>query len=206
MTEKNYNPEQRSKKPMKKMETTQKVKVKNKIIKDIEKDGKVPDKIVVKEEKIAEKVEKQDEVKKIQKPHIKKSEAIMNSYNLPISLKKSVAICKFIKGKTIEDSQRYLEQVVRIKKAIPMTGEIPHRKGNMMSGRFPVNTAKEFMLLLKSLLGNCTMNGLEDPIIVEAIANKAPAPYGRFGSWQRKRTHVRLVARDRKNKLKSIKK
>ena len=109
-----------------------------------------------------------------------------------------MAICKFIKGKTIEDAQKYLEEVTRVKKAIPMKGEIPHRKGKMMSGRFPVNAAKQFIVLLKSLAGNSTMNSIDDPVIVEAIANKAPRPYGRFGSWQRKRTHIKLVAREKK--------
>jgi len=209
MTEKDYNPEQRNKKAMKKAAVSQKVKVKKDIIQDIEKGGKVSEKVAEKEEKIAEKVEKQEEkkeeVKKPQKPKVKKSEAVMNSYNVPISTKKSMAICKFIKGKTIEDAQKYLQDVIRVKKAIPMKGEIPHRKGKMMSGRFPVNTAKPFITLLKSLAGNTTMNGIDDPIIVEAIANKAPRPYGRFGSWQRKRTHVKLVARE-KNAIKSKKK
>ena len=116
-----------------------------------------------------------------------------------------MAICKFIKGKTIEDAQNYLADVIRVKKAIPMRGEIPHRKGKMMSGRFPVNASKYFVTLLKSLTGNCIMNGIEDPVIVEATPNKAPRPYGRFGSWQRKRTHIKLVARDKK-KIKSKKK
>jgi len=192
MTEKDYNPEQRNKKAMKKAATSQKVKAKKEVVKEVK------DKIAKEVPKIEKAVEKKEEVKKPQKPIVKKSEAVMNSYNVPISTKYSMAICKFIKGKTIEDAQKYLEDVIRVKKAIPMKGEIPHRKGKMMSGRFPVNASKHFITLLKSLAGNCTMNGIEDPVIVEAIPNKAPRPYGRFGSWQRKRTHIKLVARDKK--------
>ncbi len=194
MTEKDYNPEQRNKKAMKKAATSQKAKVKKEVVKEVK------DKIAKEVEKI-EKPEEKKEVKP-QKPKVKKEEAIMNSYNVPISTKYSMAICRFIKGKTIEDAQKYLEEVIRVKKAIPMKGEIPHRKGKMMSGRFPVNASKQFITLLKSLTGNATMNGLDDPVIVEAVANKAPRPYGRFGSWQRKRTHIKLVARDKK-KIKS---
>lgn len=207
MTEKDYNPEQRNKKAMKKAATSQKLKVKKEIIKDIEKGGKVSENVANNEEKKVEKQEeKKEEVKKPQKLIVKKSEAIMNSYNVPISTKYSMAICKFIKGKTIEDAQKYLEEVSRLKKIIPMKGEIPHRKGKIMSGRFPVNASKQFIVLLKSLTGNSTMNGLDDPIIVEAVANKAPRPYGRFGSWKRKRTHIKLVARDKKTIKSKVKK
>lgn len=213
MTEKNYNPKQKEKKAMKKAEIADKVK--SNIIKDVEKGG-IPEKIAKKEEKIAEQVEekleekvearteeKKPEEKKseLKKPK-KKEEAVVNSHSLPISTKKSVAICKFIKGKTIVDAQAYLEQVVAGKKAIPMKGEIPHRKGKMMSGGFPKNAAKHFIILLKALTGNSNVNGIDDPVIVEAMANLASRPFGRFGRWKRKRTHIKLKAREKKEKKK----
>jgi ribosomal protein L22 len=202
MTEKNYNPQQKEKKAMKKAEVA--TKVKKEIIKDIEKKNKVPEKIAKKEEKIAEKIaeketteEKKPEPKQT-KPKVKKKEAVVNSYNLRISTKKAAAICRFIQGKTIEHSQAYLEEVIKGKKAIPMKGEIPHRKGRMMSGGFPKNAAKEFIILLKSLAGNSIVNGIDNPIIVSAVANLASRPYARFGRWRRKRTHIKLVAKERK--------
>ena len=213
MTEKNYNPKQKQKKAMKKVEVA--TKVKKEIIKDIEAKDKVPERVAKKEEKIAEEVakkevsEKKEEKKpepKKTKPKVKKNEAVVNSYTLPISTKKSAAICRFIKGKTIEDSQAYLEEVIKRKKAIPMKGEIPHRKGKMMSGGFPKNAAKHFIILLKSLAGNSIVNGIDNPVIVEAVANLASRPYARFGRWRRKRTHVRLVAKEKKIKLKEKKK
>jgi ribosomal protein L22 len=190
---------------MKKTEAA--TKVKKEIIKEIEGKNKVPEKIAEKEEKIAEEVSEKEikekvEEKKPTKPKVKKKEAIVNSYNLPISTKKSAAICKFIKGKTIEFSQSYLEEVVKGKKAIPMKGEIPHRKGKMMSGRFPKNAAKHFIVLLKSLTGSSNINGIDNPIIVEAIANIAARPYARFGRWRRKRTHIKLVAKEKKGEKK----
>jgi len=202
MTEKNYNPKQKQKKAMKKAEVA--AKVKKEVIKDIEKKGEVSEKIAKKEEKIAEEMVKKEEKKeekpepKKTKPKVKKNEAVVNSYNLPISTKKSAAICRFIKGKTIEESQNYLEDVIKEKKAIPMKGEIPHRKGRMMSGGFPKNAAKHFIVLLKSLAGNSTVNEIDNPVIVEAVANLASRPYARFGRWRRKRTHIKLVAKEKK--------
>lgn len=52
-------------------------------------------------------------------------------------------------------------------------------------------------MLLKSLNANSAVNGLEEPYISTAIANKAPQPYRRFGSRRFKRTHVYLEAREK---------
>ncbi|MEM3091062.1 MAG: uL22 family ribosomal protein [Candidatus Pacearchaeota archaeon] len=130
----------------------------------------------------------------------KKEESIVNAYNLPISTKVAVAICRFIKGKKIQDAISDLEQVIRLKKAIPMTGEIPHRKGKIMSGRFPKSASKEFIRVLKNLLANANYNNIENPIIFEAIPNKGSRPYGRFGTVRRKRTHLKIIAKSLINK------
>lgn len=138
----------------------------------------------------------------VKKPIKKKTEAVVNAKSLPISTKHSMAICKFIKGKTINDCIEYLEQVVVGKKAMPMRGEIPHRKGKMMSGRFPKNASQQFVKLLRSLGANARENNLDEPIISEAIANYAARPRGKFGRTQKKRTHVTIKVKERKIKNK----
>jgi hypothetical protein len=77
-----------------------------------------------------------------------------------------------------------------------------------MSGRYPLEPVKHFIKLLKSLQSNSNMNGLDEPIIVEAIANQAYRPFGRFGRVRRKRTHVSLKTMEKKlvPKRKKIKK
>lgn len=165
--------------------------------KEIEKSEKL------KEEKTRGKKEPKKEKSKTIKP--KKTEVFVNAKNVPISTKHSMAICKFIKYKKIEDAMNDLEQVLKIKKAVPMKGEIPHRKGKGMSsgsGRFPVKSAKNFIVLLKSLSGNAAYNGIEEPIIIEAVANLGKRPYGRFGRVRKKRTHVKLVAKSKLEKKK----
>jgi len=141
---------------------------------------------------------KKDEKKQV--PKVKKSEAIVNGVNIPISTKDATAICRFIKNKKIAKAVEDLEQVVLGKKAVPMKGEIPHRKGRIMSGRFPKKSSKHFIILLKSLAANA--NELDDPVIVEAIANLASRPYGRFGRTKKKRTHVKIKAKDKFKKEK----
>ena len=50
--------------------------------------------------------------------------------------------------------------------------------------------------MLKSLASNSIQDGLEDPIIVEAVANIGARPFGRAGI-RRKRTHIKIVAENK---------
>lgn len=152
------------------------------------------------EEKPKEKP-KVEEPKTAEKP--KKTEAVVRGKNIPISTKHSAAICKFIKNKRIEDAISDLEQVMRLKKSVPMKGEVPHRKGRgVMSGKFPQRAVSRFIILLKSLVANSNHNGLENPVITEAVSNIGERPYGRFGWVRKKRSHVRITAKSKKIKEK----
>ena len=185
MTEKNYNPEQKHAKNMEK----------------INKANKTDDKKILETPKNEVKVEKPNEevkkeVKKTEKQ--KKTEAIVRGMNLPISSKQSFAICKFIKNKEINRAINELEEILAHKRALPMKGEIPHRRGKgMMSGRYPQNSVKEFIKLLKSLNANATANEMSNPFICEAQGNFASRPFGRFGRVRKKRSHVTILAKEK---------
>jgi ribosomal protein L22 len=148
----------------------------------------------VKEEPTKE-APKKLEVKKIDKP--KKTEAKVGVQSAPISTRHCVALCNFVKRKDIERAIRELEEVVAKTRALPMKGEFAHRHGKgMMSGKYPQVSTKYFIKLLKSLQSNANANDIKNPIIVEAIANLAPRPMGRFGTYTRKRTHIMLLAKN----------
>ena len=161
----------------------------------------------VKKETETKPVEKK---KESSKPKVKKTEVIVNSRDLPISTKYSIAICKFILKKSPGDAIRDLEDVIAQKKAVPMNNlEVPHRKGKgIAGGRFPQTAAKQFITVLKSLIGNANVGDMDEPIITEAIANLASRPYGRFGRHKKKRTHLTIKAKEKKliSKTKSKKK
>jgi len=173
--------------------------------KDLEKEKTEEKKEEIKKESSGD--EKKEEKKPVQtKPKVKKTEASVNETSIPVSTKHSVAICKFIKGKKIENAIADLEKVILQKKAVPMKGEIPHRKG-MMSGRYPKKAGEYFVKILKRLAGNANVNEINDPVITTAIANLGSRPYGRFGRVRRKRTHVKLIAkegREKKNRTKKV--
>jgi len=69
--------------------------------------------------------------------------------------------------------------------------EVPHRKGNIMAGRYPINTSKEFIKMLKQLKANASVNNIESPVISLAVANRASRP-NRRGGVRAKRANVYL--------------
>ena len=161
-----------------------------------------------KDKKLKDSEEKQETKEELKKetgePKIKKSEAVTNGKNLPISVKHSIAICNFIRGKDIDLAINELEEVVKLKKPIPMRGEIPHKKG-IMSGRYPIKAAKEFIILLKGLKANALINEIElEKYKIACKANIASRPHRRFGRGRFKRTHatIKLIQRKKKTKEK----
>ena len=148
------------------------------------------------EEKAVQKTEEKprEEAKKKEAPKIKRTEARVNARDIPISTKKSSDICRFVRGKKIKVAIKELEEILAFKRSLPMRGEIPHRKGPIMSGRYPQRAIKNFIVLLKSLGANAA--DLDDPVIVEAFANSGSRPYGRYGRTRMKITHVNLLAID----------
>ena len=132
--------------------------------------------------------------------------AVANGYSQRISAKYSFAICKMIKRKEIDTAIEELEQVAKMKKAVPMHGlEVGHKPGNMAGGKYPVKAARAFIDLLKSLKTNATNAMIERPVITIAMANKASRPFRRAGT-RGKRTHVHLEAREKTKLSKQVKK
>ncbi|MFA5173773.1 MAG: uL22 family ribosomal protein [Candidatus Pacearchaeota archaeon] len=138
----------------------------------------------------------------------KKTEAKVSGRDLPISTKHAIAICDYIRGKDIETAIKMLEPVLTLKKAIPMKGEIGHRKGKMMTGRYPINAVEEIIKLLKSLNSNAIANELEiEKYVLYCKPNVASRPYKKFGRGRFKRSHVelKLILPVKKNKEKNKK-
>lgn len=157
------------------------------------------------EKKVEEKTTEQPVKKEVKtQAKTKREEVKVSGRDVTSSTKVAVAICKFIKNKELAKAIEDLEQVTLLKKAVPMKGEIPHRKGKMMSGRFPERAAREFIMLVKSLQSNANNHDIEEPVIVEAIANIAQRPFAKGGRARKKRSHITLVARDKKT-IKKVK-
>ena len=144
--------------------------------------------------------QKPEEKKKAEQKKVKKELAFIKMSGLPISTKHSIALCRFIKGKTIERALEEMEKVAGGKLAVRMKGEIPHRHGiGMMSGRYPINAAKIFVKVLKSLEGNASVSGINEPVITLASASWGSRPMKR-GGMKFKRTYLYIEAREGRGK------
>ncbi len=159
------------------------------------------------EQKTKQEKKKEEKKKKKEKNLI----GIAKGKDLPISTKYAVAICSFIKGKKPQEAITLLEQVLKKKIAVPMKGEIPH-KPNMPkgkpSGKYPIRASKVFIKLLRNLIANTTIKGLDidSLIITKAIANKAARPSRgtriAFGRKHFKRSHIELETQGIKIEIK----
>ncbi|MFH1425754.1 MAG: hypothetical protein ABIG28_03460 [archaeon] len=162
---------------------------------------------ITKDEAEAKTSLKKDKDKSKEKPIPKKEEAIARGQNLPFSKKHGMYICSFIKNKSIDKAIKDLLPVLELKTAIPFKGEIPHRKGKIMSGRYPVKATKYFINLLKALKGNIIVNGMEieKTKIYLASTSWARRPARREGR-SAKRVNIILKAKEFKENKEEEKK
>ena len=126
-------------------------------------------------------------------PENERKEVVVRARDAGISTKHAMAISKFIKHKHIDYSIKFLEDVIAMKKAVPMKGEIPHRKG-IGIGRYPIKAAGFFIGLLKNLKANANaLNVDASKLVIEAKADRASRPR-KPGKYHRrfKRTHLEI--------------
>lgn len=123
---------------------------------------------------------------------------------LPVSRKNTTMVCKAVRGLTVPKAKALLEDVMKFKKAIPFTRynkEVPHRKGPMACGRYPVKTCKHVLDIIKSAEANAQFKGLStgNLVVKHASAQKGPTTmsFGRRRTLA-KRTHVEVVVEERK--------
>lgn len=116
-----------------------------------------------------------------------------------ISFKKSIELAKRLRGMMSDRAERYLDEVIALKAAVPFTrftNGAGHRRGAMGPGKYPVKAASSFRELLKQCVANAENKGLGTPLkIISLIPQQAARPvrYGRKRGHQSKRTHVEIV-------------
>jgi len=138
-------------------------------------------------------------------------EATLNAKNLEISTKISVEICNFLRYKDINKAKAALERVIEKKQAVPYkryNKEIPHRRGQIMSGRFPIKASKVILKLLDSVAANAQQKGMSSNLYISHISShKASSQYhhSRHRGRVMKRTHLNLIVKESKKKAKPTK-
>ncbi len=129
-------------------------------------------------------------------------------YEMPISFKHAVEICREIRGKKISEAKKFLEDVIAMRRPVPFRKykkKVPHRRGlqGWYAGRYPQKAAKYILKVLRNLEANAEYKGLDldKLVIVHAQAQKGrvikrymPRAFGRATPRFQQLTTVQLVA------------
>lgn len=130
---------------------------------------------------------------------------------LNMSPKHSIEIAGFIRHQRVNNAIAYLNEVVRLKKAIPFrhfNRNVAHKRGlpgNWDAGRYPVKASKEFIRVLESVKKNAEYLGLdaENLEIIHASANRGraqkaffPRAMGRASPKVRESVNIEIIVRE----------
>jgi large subunit ribosomal protein L22 len=130
---------------------------------------------------------------------------------LNMSPKHSIEISTFIRHQRVNDAIAYLNEVVKLKKAIPFrrfNRNVAHKRGlpgNWDAGRYPVKASKAYIRVLESVKKNAEYLGLdaENLEIIHASANRGraqkaffPRAMGRATPKVRESVNVEVVVRE----------
>jgi len=129
-------------------------------------------------------------------------------YEMPISFKHAVEICRELRGKKLEEAKKILEDVIALRRPIPFKRykkKVAHKSGlhKWYAGRYPQKAAKYILKVLKNLEANAIYKGLDVSklVIVHAQAKKGriikrymPRAFGRATPKFKVLTTVEFVA------------
>ncbi len=131
---------------------------------------------------------------------------------LPISYKQSYEVAKALRGKTLQKAKRFLEEVIAMKRPVPMTrfnADTGHKHG-IAAGRYAVNTCTHILKLIKGAEANAQFKGLSTANLVvrHIAAQHGPTSYryGRHRRIQAKRAHLEVVLKEVKQQASEQKK
>ncbi len=125
---------------------------------------------------------------------------------LPISLKQSVELCRFIKNKNVNEAKKLLQKTIDRKLAVPFrkfNRDLGHKK-KTGPARYPKKASKAFMNIIENVEANAQFKGLNTSnlIITHVSSHKASKSlhFGRKSRRKMKRTNIEIVVEERVRK------
>ncbi|ASJ02226.1 50S ribosomal protein L22 [Thermococcus profundus] len=129
--------------------------------------------------------------------------------DLRISPKHSVELLREIRGMMLNDALRYLDDVIALKRPVPMkrhNDSQGHKPGRGFGpGRYPVKVAKAVKKILLNAKNNAEQKGLDvDRLkIIHAAAHRGPVlrgyiprAFGRATPFNEQTTHIEVVVEE----------
>ncbi len=130
--------------------------------------------------------------------------------DLPISRKKSMELCRALRGMELQDAKDYLEDIIALKRPVPFrryTSGAGHKKG-IGPGKYPVKVAKYVLKVIENAESNAEYNGMEtDNLYIKSIAAHTgrvykgymPRAHGRWTAWDEKTTNIEVILESRED-------
>ncbi|GAB6136116.1 50S ribosomal protein L22 [Thermococcus prieurii] len=129
--------------------------------------------------------------------------------DLRISPKHSVELLREIRGMMLNDALRYLDDVINLRRPVPMkrfNDSQGHKPGKGFGpGRYPVKVAKAVKKILLNAKNNAEQKGLDvDRLkIIHAAAHRGPVlrgyiprAFGRATPFNEETTHIEIVVEE----------
>ncbi|WP_297436767.1 50S ribosomal protein L22 [Thermococcus sp.] len=129
--------------------------------------------------------------------------------DLRMSPKHTVELLREIRGMMVNDALRYLDDVIALKRPVPMkrfNDSQGHKPGRGFGpGRYPVKVAKAVKRILLNAKNNAEQKGLDvDRLkVIHAAAQRGPVlrgyipkAYGRATPFNEQTTHVEIVVEE----------
>ncbi len=132
--------------------------------------------------------------------------------DLRVSFKEMVELVRELRGRSLEDARRILEDVISLRRPVPFKRYkkgVGHRRQlqGWKAGRYPVKAAKLVMKLLKSAEANAEQKGLDtERLFIRHIAAQQgpklrrffPRAFGRATPKIEQLVHVEVVLEERR--------
>jgi large subunit ribosomal protein L22 len=131
----------------------------------------------------------------------------------PISPKHAIEIARFVRGKSLDEAEAYLHDVVVLKKAIPFkrfNRNVAHKPGlvGWDAGRYPKKASEVFLRLFNSVRKNAEYSGLdtESLRIIHVTANRGirrrsfmPRAMGRATPKDRQTVNIEMIVSEQES-------
>ncbi len=123
---------------------------------------------------------------------------------IPISPKMSREICGMIRGMKVEQAVKALEEVIDLKRAVPLkryNKRVSHKPG-VGPGRYPQKAAGEILKVIRSAMSNAEYKGLDvDGMVLttvtasrgRTIPGHMPRAHGRATQWNQETVNIEVI-------------
>ena len=124
--------------------------------------------------------------------------------DMPVSPKMSREICGMIRGKKVDTAIKMLEEVIEIKRPVPLkrfNKRVSHKPG-VGPGRYPQKAARAILTVVKGASSNAEYKGLDTSEMIittvsaslgRTIPGHMPRAHGRATQWDQQTVNIEVI-------------